>query len=653
MNGVMGMAELALQTKLTDQQREYLNIVLQSADSLLRLLNDILDFSKVEAGKLELEEIDFTLRDSLGDAMHTFGLRAAEKGVELTYMVPPDVPDMLIGDPGRLRQIIVNLVGNALKFTEHGEIVVAVFADMVDEGTVELHFMVSDTGIGIPKHKLKTIFEAFAQADTSTTRRYGGTGLGLNISMQLVKLMGGTLWVDSDVGEGSQFHFTVQFGIAKGAPASSWLTIDELVGLRVLVVDDNNTNRRIMQDVLFNWGMQPAVAVDGVSALAQLDAAASEGSPFRLMLLDVQMPDMDGFEVAERVRRNPRFQDCDLIMLSNAGMSDDSERCEEIGVARYLIKPVKQSDLRDTIVQVVTKTGGDDIASDATLADERQPRRILLAEDTLVNQQVARELLESRGHQVVVVNNGREAFEAVSREPFDLVLMDVQMPEMDGFGATAAIRESESGSKHIHIVAMTAHALKGDRERCMKAGMDGYLSKPIQSKALYEAVESVPVTVGKIGDSESISSGEEKQESAEDGDVPGAESKTMDTESYSHSKIEDDGAKLFDWAAAAERIGGREELLRQMVPLFIKDADKHLRNLRSAIDEKAMDRVQRAAHSIKGSASSFVAEPTVAAAQRLEMMGRDQNLEGADEALDVLTRELDRLTAALKAHIEA
>lgn len=659
MNGVMGMAELALRTKLTDQQREYLNIVMQSADSLLHLLNDILDFSKVEAGKLELEEIDFPLRDSLGDAMHTFGLRAAKKGVELTYIVPPDVPDTLIGDPGRLRQIIVNLVGNALKFTEQGEIVVAVFADTIDASTVELHFMVSDTGVGIPDHKLKTIFEAFTQADTSTTRRYGGTGLGLNISMQLVKLMGGDLWVDSEVGEGSQFHFTVRFGIAKGSSSSSWVKIEELTDMPVLVVDDNSTNRRIMQDVLANWGMQPSIAVDGSSALAQLDKARSNGKPFQLMLLDVQMPDMDGFSVAERVRKNPRLQDCKLIMLSNAGLDDDAERCEEIGVARYLIKPVKQSDLRDTILQVVTDDGsGRGDRSDEELETERrQPRRILLADDGIVNQQVARELLESRGHQVVVVNNGKQAVEAYSREPFDLVLMDVQMPEMDGFEATATIRELEKSSgTHMHIVAMTAHALKGDRERCIQAGMDSYLTKPINSDALYESVESVAATTivdGQAVDNElpeeaaiPIHSGDDLSE-----DV-GVRTQPVDVASESQPEIEETeqqpvDSSIMDWDAGVKAIGGREKLLRKLVGAFFKDADKHMPLLRAAIDRQKMELVKRSAHSIKGSASSFFAKSVMETAQRLESMGRDEDLNGADEAFDVLDQEVTRLKQAL------
>ena len=622
MNGIMGMTELALQTALTHQQKDYLNIVLQSADSLLRLLNDILDFSKVEAGKLELETIDFPLRDSLGDAMHTFGLKAAEKGVELTYLIPPDVPDDLVGDPGRLRQVIINLVGNALKFTEHGEIVVVVTVDTLGPSHVDLHFVVSDTGIGIPVEKQKQIFEAFSQADSSTTRRYGGTGLGLSISMQLIKLMEGHLWVESEAGKGSEFHFTVRFGISKGAPAHTWMKLEGLAGMPVLVVDDNRTNRRILEDTLTNWGMQPSLAEDGPDALVKMNEAARRSEPFRLVLLDVMMPDMDGFEVARRIRQELKLLDCPLIMLSSAGQTENSERCQEMGVARYLIKPVRQSDLRETILHVMSQKDEPTHSSGLTstqIAEARRPRRVLLAEDGLVNQQVARELLEGRGHRVVVVNNGREAVAAVERDLFDLVLMDVQMPEMDGFEATKMIRLNEQKSgKHIPIVAMTAHAMKGDRERCLKSGMDGYLTKPIQSKSLFETVEGIPAS--EYGD---------------------------DEESFDTTTANSVTEAIMDWSAAVSRVAGREDLLRQMVVLFFQETDKLLPALSQAITHGDAVKVRRLAHSIKGSASCFVAAPAVAAATRVEFMGRDEELADANEAFVLLEREIDRLKQAL------
>ena len=614
MNGVMGMSELALQTSLTDQQREYLNIVLQSADALLRLLNDILDFSKVEAGKLELETIDFLLRDSLGDAMHTFGLKAAEKGVELTYLVPPDVPDALIGDPGRLRQIVINLVGNAFKFTEQGEIVIVVTVESLEESHVELHFIVSDTGIGIPVEKQQQIFAAFSQADTSTTRRYGGTGLGLAISMQLVKLMNGNLWVESTPGEGSAFHFTVTFGLASGAPASFWLSPEGLAGVPVLVVDDNRTNRRILEDLLTNWGMRPGMAVGGREALVQLKDAAKRGEPFRLALLDVMMPDMDGFTLAELIREDPSLEDCTLIILSTAGQTEDSTRCEELGIARYLIKPVKHSDLRETILRTLST----EVVPSAprrpvpmSVAESPRSLRILLAEDGVINQRVACGLLEKRGHKVIVANNGREAVEAVEREAFDLVLMDLRMPEMDGIEATAAIRQREQTSgNHIRIIAMTADALKGDRDRCLASGMDDYLTKPIRPKILYAML---------------------------DGLIPTAH---IDSVSVPAEAI-------IDWDAALEQMGGSHGTLREMITPFIEESGELLSELREAIKTQRMEDVHRLAHTIKGTAFCFAAEPTAAAAARLEMMGRSNNLTDADEACASLEYEVERLTQAL------
>jgi CheY-like chemotaxis protein len=431
------------------------------------------------------------LGDSLADAMHTFGLQAAEKGVELAYLIPPDVPDALVGDPGRLRQVIINLVGNALKFTEQGEIVAVVTVDSLEESAVVLHFMVSDTGIGISADKQQQIFEAFSQADTSTTRRYGGTGLGLAISTQLVKLMGGKLWVESEVGQGSEFHFTVRFGIAQGAPAHSWVRPEGLAGIRLLVVDDNRTNRHILRDVLTNWGMRPTIAVDGPDALMHMNEAAIRGEPFELAILDVMMPDMDGFTLAERIRLDPRLQNCALIMLSSAGQTENSV-CQKLDIARFLIKPVKQSELRETILRVLS-TPAESVDSTPTgFVETPRSLHILLAEDGITNQLVACGLLKTRGHRVVVANNGREAVEAFEREAFDLVLMDVMMPEMDGLEATAVIRQKEQTTgSHIKIVAMTAHALKGDCERCLEAGMDGYLSKPVKPKALYEMIESI------------------------------------------------------------------------------------------------------------------------------------------------------------------
>jgi len=614
MSGVMGMTELALQTTLTDQQREYLNMVMHSADALLRLLNDILDFSKVEAGKLELESIAFSLRDILGDAMLSFALQADEKQVELTYLVPPNVPDTLLGDPGRLRQIILNLVGNALKFTQQGEVVVVVMCDEREESQVDLHFVVTDTGIGIPLEQQQQMFEAFSQADTSTTRRYGGTGLGLTISMQLVKLMSGRLWVESEEGHGSAFHFTVRFGIAQGAPRGAWISPENLAGIPVLVVDDNRTNRRILHDLLTNWGMQPSLAASGPAALEQFEAAAARGTPFRMALLDVMMPDMDGFMLAERIRARPQLHDCILIMLSSAGQMENQVRRQELRIAHYLIKPVKHSDLRDAMIRALSAREQPLVPSAVTpaqTAEGRRSLRILLAEDGVVNQRVAREFLERRGHRVVVANDGREAVEAVEREAFDLVLMDVQMPEMDGLEATRAIRQQErSTGSHLPIVATTAAAFKEDRERCLAAGMDAYLSKPIQPASLYETIEALAVSSPV--------------------DQPSVPAET-----------------IMDWNAALEQLDGSEELLRELMGIFVEESDDLMLGLRQAIGQRNMAEVRRLAHTIKGGAKHFAAHSVEAAALRLETMGRDGDLAGADEAYARLDCEVEQLKRAL------
>jgi PAS domain S-box-containing protein len=499
MNGIIGMTDLALDTELTAEQRDYLNTVKTSADALLSLINDILDFSKIEAGKLELEPIDFALRDALADMLNTLAVRAHSKGLELIYDVSPDVHDALIGDVYRLRQIIVNLVGNAIKFTENGEIVVAVEALERTEKEMTLHFSVKDTGIGIPADKVEAIFKPFEQADVSTTRKYGGTGLGLTISVQLVGLMGGRIWAESELGVGSTFQFTAVLGIGKAVPTAELQQRRELLeDLPVLVVDDNDTNRRILQEMLKNWNMKPKCVDSGEAALAALDRAANAGARFRLVLSDVHMPGMDGFGLFECTRSAGQHRDVPFILLTSGARQGDAARCREIGVAAHLLKPVKQSMLLNAIV---TAVAGQEMAVDkrdvqpkpATAAAERA-LRILLAEDNAVNQKFAVRVIEKAGHSVVVANNGREALDVWQREPFDVVLMDVQMPEMDGFTATARIRdlEKERGSTgRTPIIAMTANAMKGDRERCLEAGMDGYISKPVKRDSMFAEIDRV------------------------------------------------------------------------------------------------------------------------------------------------------------------
>jgi two-component system, sensor histidine kinase and response regulator len=497
MNGIIGMTELVLDTELSAEQREYLTMAKLSADSLLTLINDILDYSKIEAGKLDIDSIDFNLRDSMGDTMKTLSLRAHEKGLELAWEVQPDVPDHLIGDPGRLRQIIINLTGNAIKFTHAGEVVAYVAAESITDEHVQLYFTITDTGIGIPSDKQAAIFEAFTQADGSTTRKYGGTGLGLSISSRLVERMGGKIWVESEPGKGSQFHFTLLMGLQKlHASRTAPSVPPRLEGLRVLVVDDNATNRLILTRILTNWRMEPFAADGGASAILALEAAALAGSRYPLVLLDAQMPEMDGFTLAERIRQAPYGAGVTVLMLSSSGLRGDGERCRQVGIAAYLTKPYKQSELLDAILT----------ALGTLIQSEHEPKHIpppsprelgsrlhiLVVDDNAVNQVLAVRLLEKRGHTVCVAGDGKQALEHLDQGEYDLVLMDVQMPEMGGFEATAAIRAKERlTGAHMPIVAMTANTMKGDDELCIVNGMDAYVSKPLDVAKLLETIGRV------------------------------------------------------------------------------------------------------------------------------------------------------------------
>ncbi len=499
MNGIMGMTDLALDTDLTNEQREYLTTVKSSAESLLTLLNDILDFSKIEAGKLELDPIDFELRNGLADTLNTLAVRAHSKHLELACHVESDVPDVLVGDIHRLRQIVVNLVGNAIKFTEKGEVVVHVAVESENADDVWLRFSVEDTGVGIPENKLEAIFRPFEQADTSTTRRFGGTGLGLAISAQLVELMDGRIWAESQPGKGSQFRFIARFGRGQAATRLTVeLKLGDLKGTTILVVDDNQTNRRILEEMLKNWRMEPIVTEGGQEALRALDQARNAGKPVGVIISDVNMPEMDGFELAATVNASPLHGGTKLILLTSASRSGDSQRCRELGVASHLMKPVKQSALLDAIaaavgVAVVSDRQSKSSPKEASPATaDLKPLKIILAEDNPVNQKFAVRVLEKNGHTVEVAGNGWEAIEAWQKGSCDVILMDVQMPEMDGFEATARIREQQSGTdRRTPIIAMTAHAMKGDRERCLEAGMDGYVTKPIKASVMFAEIERV------------------------------------------------------------------------------------------------------------------------------------------------------------------
>ncbi len=607
MNGIMGMTELALAGDLSEEQREHLLTIRSSAESLLAILNDILDFSKIESRKLDLESVPFNLREAVNQTLRPLALRAAEKELELIADVAPDVPATILGDPVRLKQILGNLVGNAIKFTERGHVLIEIRESLRRGSLAMIHFKVTDTGIGIPREKHDSIFEPFSQADGSTTRRFGGTGLGLTISATLVRLMGGRIWLESEANAGSTFHFTAGFEIAEEPPARRE---PRLAGVRVLVVDDNSVNRRILEAQITRCQMLATCAAGGAEALEVLRAAARSGQPFRLALLDVNMPVMDGFSVAEAIGRSPELKGTMLLMLSSSSRQGDADRCRDLGVAAYLMKPIDADALVDAIVRVIdlgapgAATPALVVASPRSQRAEKltvlsppaamigKPRHILLAEDNVVNQRVAAGLLTRRGHRVTIVENGKQALEALERTAFDLVLMDLQMPEMGGFEATAAIRarERKTGG-HLRIVAMTAHAMSGDRQRCLAAGMDEYLSKPIDQVRLFGAVEQAT-------------------------DV----------------KKEPDAAQPIDLARALERMGGDRQLFADVVRVFLEDCPERLAAIKAAVDARNADAIRRSAHALKGAASNLSANDVFEAAKTLERLGAEARLDAAEAA---------------------
>jgi CheY-like chemotaxis protein/HPt (histidine-containing phosphotransfer) domain-containing protein len=561
--------------------------------------------------KLELEQIPFSIRDHLADLLKPLALRAEQKDLEVVCHVLPDVPNVAVGDPGRLRQVIVNLVGNAIKFTERGQILVQVEAMSKTADTMKLHFFVSDSGMGIPSEKQQSIFEPFKQADGSTTRRFGGTGLGLAISSTLVELMGGRIWVQSEPLEGSTFHFTVQLGVTDARPDPPAMNLTDL---QVLVVDDNGVNRRVLQDLLVRWKMRPTVVDSGAAALRALAAASDRGQPFALVLLDANMPEMDGFEVARRISATPMLGGATIMMLSSSGQYDESNKCREVGIATHLTKPVDQRELLSAIGRALAREPGQRAALPSSMLSAELPDRrlhVLLAEDNVVNQRLAASLLRRRGHKVTIAANGREALAAVTAQPFDVVLMDVQMPEMGGFEATAAIRalEAERQAPRMPIVAMTAHAMKGDRERCLAAGMDEYLTKPLDPRHLCALVEQMA------------------------GGKPAAEPRDEPT-TVSMEVL--------------ARVGGDRELLAEISRLFVDDAPRHLLKIREALDTRDGEALRRAAHGLKGAAANFDADGVVNAARTLEEIGRTGEFEAHQTAWLALTSETDQLISLLR-----
>ncbi|MBL6765691.1 MAG: response regulator [Verrucomicrobiae bacterium] len=638
MNGIIGVTELLLKSRLDPQQLDYMNMINRSAETLMRLLNDILDFSKIEAGKLDLEIIPFDLRDSLADTLKIMAGRAAEKDLELAFHIPPEIPDHLMGDPGRLRQIIVNLVGNAIKFTPSGEVLVDVRLKKRVEDEVTLHIQVIDTGIGIPADKCDAIFEEFNQADASTTRQFGGTGLGLAISARLVGLMDGQIWVESEPGKGSNFQFTAVFGLRKDAASLAFTSPPALRDLPVLVVDDNETNRAIFDEMLKSWEMKPTCVDGGTPALEALDASLKSGRPFRLAILDAMMPGMDGFELARRIRARPEWQQLILILLSSATFPDHHKRARESGFARALNKPIKQSDLFNAITRLTGTVTLDAAAAMPPPPDEKEviPLNILLAEDGLVNQRVAKDLLTQRGHTVTIAENGRLAVDAMEAGHFDLILMDVHMPIMDGFEATGEIRRLEQPKgTHIPIIALTANAMKGDRERCLEAGMDGYLSKPIRARDLYRVVE------------ESADSSHLDRESRRRHVEKTTASVEAPHEDHAATPAAPDDEPIIDPDVALQHVEGSEELLGEMVAIFFEESAEMIRRIEKAIAEKDAELLERSAHTLKSSSAMFGARRARHAALDLEILGKSGTTDNSTPLFEKLRREVTILHEAV------
>jgi CheY-like chemotaxis protein/HPt (histidine-containing phosphotransfer) domain-containing protein len=626
MNAVIGLTELVLKSSLAPQQTEYLKLVLESAESLLGIINDILDFSKIEAGRMVLAIEPFWLRDCIVDAIRPFSLRAHQKGIELAYDVDSSVPDAVLGDAGRLRQVLTNLVGNSLKFTERGEIVVKVDAEELGDRSTVLHFAVSDSGVGIPPEKLRTIFEAFEQADASTTRQYGGTGLGLAIAERFVHLMGGRIWCESEVGQGSTFHFTSRLTIADPElmpPQRRTASLPR--DFKILVVDDYAVNRRIVLEMLKNWGLAGDEVKGARDALTKLQEAADAGEPYKLLLTDLNMPEVDGYTLVEKVQQQYADSRPKMILLTSGERSDETERRQKLAIDAHLLKPIKQSDLFDAIAEVMGEAAVPQQIDDQV--PSLPPLDVLLVEDSLVNQKLALGVLGQFGHRVTVAGNGREAVEITASRDFDVVLMDVQMPEMDGLEATRQIRQREQGSeRHIPIIAMTAHALTGDRERCLASGMDEYLSKPIRPRQLVEMIALATgkaMIVGPTAPAEPAAAPPQAE--------PAAES----------------ASKLVDWELALSATAGDKDLLCELIEAYFLERPRLQRELDDSLERTDFELMHRAAHTIKGSMRLFGAARPLEIAFTLEQLGRKKEVDGAAGLRDQLMAELEKLHPVL------
>ncbi len=627
LNGVIGMLELTLDTALTAEQKDYLKTARDSADSLLGLLNDILDFAKIEAGRLDLEVIDFDLRTTVEGVARTLAHRAQDKGLELACIVQHDVPTHLRGDPGRLRQVLVNLVGNAIKFTQHGEVVVRVALEEADPKGASLLFTVNDTGIGIPPERAGAIFERFTQVDSSTTRHYGGTGLGLTIAKQLVEMMGGQIGVESEVGRGSTFWFTARFAKQPADTKPLQPAVVDVQTLNILVVDDHATNQMVMRKMLESMGCRRGWAFSGTEALQTLKNAIHAGAPYHIVLLDMQMPGMDGEQTLRAIKADPRIREVSVIVLTSMGQRGDAARLETLGCAGYLLKPIKREQLFEAMVAVMgrkdyqVKDSAAKIVTRHTLSEQKRAATcILLAEDNPINQKLAVIILQRAGYAVDVVDNGRLALEALLNKPYTLILMEVQMPEMDGFEATRKIRQDEvrqaAGSRHIPIIAMTAHAMKGDRERCLDAGMDDYLTKPLEPQALVETLANW------LSDARQAALAPTKP-------------------SLSLSAVTGAG---IDLNSLLPRFGNDRQFLLEMLGEFVEQARQRVGEMRQAAQDKNAAELLRLAHSLKGAAANFNAQALTNLAAEMEQAMRQGGASGdADAWIEQIAREIPPL----------
>jgi signal transduction histidine kinase/DNA-binding response OmpR family regulator len=624
MNGIIGMLELLKNTNLTSEQQEFAITMSRSADGLLLIINDILDFSKIEAGKLDLEMIDFDLRTTLEDMGDMMALKAQEKGLEYICMIHPDVPSLLCGDPGRLRQIIVNLAGNAIKFTEKGEVVIRAFLEREDADHATINFSVSDTGVGIPQDSLEKLFDKFSQVDSSTTRKFGGTGLGLTISKQLVEMMGGNIGVKSREGKGSLFWFTAVFK-KQAQEDAVMVSGEDIRGTRVLIVDDNETNRLLLKEQLTSWECPHQAVSGGTEALKVLRGAVMDRAPFEIVVIDMQMPEMDGETLGQKIKQDPDLKYTKLVMMTSVGKRGDARRFKEIGFTAYLTKPVKLLQFHSCLSMISglqKEMPGDRSSAIVTrhsIAEyQKQKVRLLLAEDNEINQKVALGIFKNFGYRTDVVSNGKDAVKAMEKVHYDMVFMDCQMPEMDGYAATAEVRSLRSNvlNHNVPIIAMTAHAMKGDREKCLASGMDDYLSKPIQPERILEVIEKW------------LARSKKWQPEATPDDIP-----TMN--------------KVFDRTGFLDRLMGDKDLAGEILDGFLADVPLQVYEMKKALDIGDAHSIRQQAHSLKGASANVGAMALADIALQVELAGNAKDLIKASSLISELDNQFEILKKSL------